>query len=246
MTIAIMILMAASGCAALIYEIVWLQLLQLIIGSSAVSLGLLLGTYMGGLFLGSVAFPKLISARQQHPLRMYALLECGIGIFGVLILSVLPVVGRVYANIAMPGLLGLVLRGSICAACLLPPTILMGATFPAVSRWLESSTTGMSRLGFFYAANIAGAVFGCVVAGFYLLRVHDLAIATYVAAGINLLVALSGFVLSSRSAYQAASYNASRDAVPRVAKSDAICVGVAFSGLCALGAQVVWTRVLSV
>ena len=51
----IFVLMAASGCAALIYEIVWLQLLQLIIGSSAVSLGLLLGTYMGGLFLGSVA-----------------------------------------------------------------------------------------------------------------------------------------------------------------------------------------------
>src|SRR6476661_119187 len=108
MTTAIMILLAASGCAALIYEIVWLQLLQLIIGSSAVSLGLLLGTYMGGLFAGSVAFPKLVSAR-QHPLRVYALLESGIAIFGVLILSVLPLVGRVYANIATPGLLGLAL-----------------------------------------------------------------------------------------------------------------------------------------
>src|SRR3954462_5391774 len=147
----LLLLFAGSGCSALIYEIVWLQLLQLIIGSSAVSLGLLLGTYMGGLFLGSVGFPKLISGR-QHPLRVYALLESGVGIFGVLILSVLPVVGRIYANIAMAGLPGIVLRGSICAACLLPPTILMGATFPAVSRWIESSRTGMSRLGFFYAA----------------------------------------------------------------------------------------------
>jgi len=245
MTTAIMILLAASGCAALIYEIVWLQLLQLIIGSSAVSLGLLLGTYMGGLFVGSVAFPKLVSAR-QHPLRMYAMLESGIGICGVLILSVLPLVGRVYANIATPGLLGLVLRGSICAACLLPPTILMGATFPAISRWLESSTAGMARLGFFYAANIAGAVFGCLVAGFYLLRVHDLAIATYVAAAINLLAALSGFVLSTRSAYKPTSHKVDRQDVPRVAKSEAMYFGVAFSGLCALGAQVVWTRVLSV
>ena len=166
MTITIMILMAASGCAALIYEIVWLQLLQLIIGSSAVSLGLLLGTYMGGLFVGSIVFPKAVAAR-HHPLRVYALLEVGIGICGVLILLFLPMVGRVYANIATPGLLGLVLRGSISAACLLPPTVLMGATFPAVSRWLESSTAGMSRLGFFYAANIAGAVFGCLLAGFY-------------------------------------------------------------------------------
>src|SRR5438105_15435802 len=99
MTIAMMILMAASGCAALIYEIVWLQLLQLIIGSSAVSLGLLLGTYMGGLFLGSVAFPNVISAR-HNPFPVYALLECGFGIFGVLILSLLSARGPGSASIA--------------------------------------------------------------------------------------------------------------------------------------------------
>ena len=44
-----LLLFAGSGCAALIYEIVWFQLLQLVIGSSAVSLGLLLAAYMGGL-----------------------------------------------------------------------------------------------------------------------------------------------------------------------------------------------------
>lgn len=44
-------LFIGSGCAALIYEIVWLQLLQLVIGSSAVSLGVLLGTFMGGMGL---------------------------------------------------------------------------------------------------------------------------------------------------------------------------------------------------
>jgi len=48
-------LFTASGCAALIYEVVWFQLLQLVIGSSAISLGLLLAIYMGGLCLGSMA-----------------------------------------------------------------------------------------------------------------------------------------------------------------------------------------------
>src|SRR5437773_11456822 len=130
MTLAIMILMAASGCAALIYEIVWLQLLQLIIGSSAVSLGLLLGTYMGGLFLGSIALAKAVSS-SRHPLRVYAMLESGIGVLGVLMLGMLPLAGGLYAKIATPGLSGLVVRGSLCALCLLPPTILMGATFTA-------------------------------------------------------------------------------------------------------------------
>ena len=52
----LLVLFFGSGCAALIYEIVWFQLLQLVIGSSAVSLGVLLGTYMGGMCLGSRCF----------------------------------------------------------------------------------------------------------------------------------------------------------------------------------------------
>src|ERR1700688_1385136 len=76
-----LLLFAGSGCAALIYEIVWFQLLQLVIGSSAVSLGLLLAAYMGGLCLGSAALPRLLSARRGAfwaPMRVYALLELGI------------------------------------------------------------------------------------------------------------------------------------------------------------------------
>ena len=55
----LLILFAASGAAGLIYEIVWLQLLQLVVGSSAVSLAVLLGTYMGGLCLGSILFARI-------------------------------------------------------------------------------------------------------------------------------------------------------------------------------------------
>src|ERR1700755_302783 len=75
-------LFVGSGCSALIYEVVWLQLLQLVIGSSAASLAVLLGTFMGGMCLGSIALPRLIPA-QKHPLRVYALLELGTGIFGL-------------------------------------------------------------------------------------------------------------------------------------------------------------------
>ena len=42
----VVLLFIGSGAAALIYEVVWQQLLQLVIGSSTVSLGVLLGTYM--------------------------------------------------------------------------------------------------------------------------------------------------------------------------------------------------------
>ena len=69
----LLILFAASGAAALIYEIVWFQLLQLVIGSTAISLAVLLGTFMGGMCAGSVALPRVL-ARTHHPLRTYAAL----------------------------------------------------------------------------------------------------------------------------------------------------------------------------
>src|ERR1043165_1333173 len=92
----LLLLFVGSGCAALIYEVVWLQLLQLVIGSSAISLGVLLGTFMGGMCLGSLALPRLVSAR-RHPLRVYALLELGIGAVGLLILFGMPYLDELYA-----------------------------------------------------------------------------------------------------------------------------------------------------
>src|SRR4051794_32898163 len=174
----LVVLFLGSGCAALVYEVVWLQLLQLVIGSTAVSLAGLLGTFMGGMCLGSLLLPRLLSGR-RHPLRVYALLELGIGALGVGVLFGMPYVGQAYALHAGHGLPGILLRGAVAGVCLLPPTLLMGATLPAVARWVETSPQGVSWLGFFYGGNTAGAVFGCLLAGVYLLPVHDVATGTY-------------------------------------------------------------------
>ena len=125
----ILLLFVGSGAAALIYEIVWLQLLQLVIGSSAVSLGVLLGTFMGGMCLGSLMLPRLVSAR-HHPLRVYALIELGIGIVGLLVLFLMPLVGVVYTAWGGYGFSGFLMRGIVAALVLLPPTFLMGLSFP--------------------------------------------------------------------------------------------------------------------
>src|SRR6186713_428150 len=113
----LIILFIGSGCAALIYEIVWFQLLQMVIGSSAISLGILLGTFMGGMCLGSLLLPRVISAR-RHPMRVYAFLELGIGVLGVVLLGIMPLVGSVYMKWAGTGTTGIVLRAIAAAiAC---------------------------------------------------------------------------------------------------------------------------------
>jgi spermidine synthase len=268
------LLFAGSGCAALIYEIVWFQLLQLVIGSSAVSLGVLLATFMGGMCLGSILLPRLLSP-DRHPLRVYAVIEVGIGVIGLAVLFAMPYVSHLYIewgpgdSSLRHGLGGIILRGAVCGLCLLAPTILMGATLPAIARWVESTPQGVSWLGLFYGGNIAGAVLGCLLAGFYLLRLYDMALATYVAAALNATVALAAVGLAAISPY----FATSGDRVPGVGdrvsgtggKNDAhpspsptpdppspnpiarwvVYLAIALSGASALAAEVIWTRLLS-
>src|SRR6476659_7431103 len=105
----VFLLFVGSGCAALIYEIVWFQLLQLVIGSSVLSLGVLLGAFMGGMCLGSLLLPRIVSPR-RHPLQVYAILELGIGVIGLLLLWGMPLIGGLYSAWAGPGLAGLFVR----------------------------------------------------------------------------------------------------------------------------------------
>jgi spermidine synthase len=241
----LLVLFISSGCAALIYEIVWFQLLQLVVGSSAVSLGVLLGTYMGGMCLGSLLLPRYVSAR-KHPLRVYAIIEAGIGVCGLLVLLILPLLDHLYAAVGGSGLFGILMRAVVAAVCLLPPTLLMGASLPAIARYVESSPQGVSWLGFFYGANIAGAVFGCLFAGFYLLRVYDMPTAAYVAAAINAVVAWLSYRLSTRTRYEPTPPADSLARRPPPAAQRSVYVAIGLSGLTALGAEVVWTRLLSV
>jgi spermidine synthase len=238
---ALCFLFFGSGCAALIYEIVWLQLLELVVGSSGVSLGVLLGTFMGGMCLGSFALPRLVSPR-LHPLRVYAMLELGVGTVGIAVLFGMPVISGLYASLPWHGIFA---RAAVAAVCLLPSTLLMGATLPAVSRFVESSREGISWMGFFYGGNIAGAVAGCLLAGFFFLRLFDMPTAVFIAAAINGAVALIGFVLSRKEIWAHAAVSASPAQNEEAPRGSAVYIVIALSGLSALGAEVVWTRLLS-
>src|SRR5262249_55522721 len=91
----------------------------------------------------------------------------------------------------------------------------------------------------------AGAVVGALVFGFYLLRVHDMAVATYTAAGINLAVGALSLLLSFRTAYATIGETVHSPRAARVKQAGYIYIAIAFSGFAALGAEVVWTRLLS-
>ena len=239
----LVLLFIGSGCAALIYEVVWLQLLSLIVGSSAISMGVILGTFMGGMCLGSLFLSKYVG-RAHNPLRVYAFLELGIAAFGVLIPFILPHVGGLYTAIGGTGMFGVMVRAIFCAIVILPPTLLMGATLPAISRYVESSPAGVSWLGFFYGGNIFGAVAGSLLAGYYLLRKFDMTTACLVGVAINVAVALIALALSKKSAYAGPKEGAVETSAAAAPGAKLVYATIALSGMCALASEVVWTRLL--
>ena len=267
-----LLLFVGSGCAALIYEIVWFQVLQLVVGVSAVSLAVLLGMlllFMGGMFAGSLLLTRYVSPA-PHPLGVYAKIEALIGLIGALLIVVMPLVGRLYTTVG-GGPASIALRALVSVILLLPPTMLMGATLPAVSRYVRATPSGVAWLGFFYGGNILGAVIGALAAGFYLLRVYDLVTAALTAVALNAVVAAGGFLLSRRAPYvprhavtqgpgapDASGCRETHDGARQSARAvfkgimsntswspPGVYVVIALSGFTALGAEVVWTRLLS-
>src|SRR5262245_1958994 len=128
----------------------------------------------------------------------------------------------------------------------MPPTLLMGATLPTIARWVESTPKGVSWLGFFYGGNIAGAVLGCLLAGFVLLRNYDVQFATFTAVAINWAIGLLALGLSQRTTHTppAESKAAASDSLMPPG-SVPVYLTIALSGLTALAAEVVWTRLLA-
>ena len=235
----ILLLAAGSGAAALIYEMVWFQLLELVVGSTAVSLGMLLATFMGGHASAVLSSPRLVLARRD-PLKVYTMLEAGIGALGVMALLLIPLAGRVYTGWSGSSLQGFLLRGAVGAACLLPPTFLMGATMPALSRTIKISLDTARSAGVIYAFNIAGAVLGCLFSGFYLLRLYGTSPAAYVAVAINFAIAAIAFTVSKRGVASSSQLNVPVPAHRSVAAP--IYIAIALSGFCALGSEAIWTR----
>jgi len=239
----LLVLFFASGCAALIYETVWFYLVQLIVGASSISVAVILSSFMGGMALGSWLIPKVTPTR-MHPLRVVAILEAGIALLGLAIPLLLPYIQQAYMTVAEPGANAVALRAVVCALVLVPPTMLMGATLPAIAR-RRSSEHDAESVGLLYMANLVGGATGTVLAGFYLLRVHDTVIATYVAVALNVAIAIACYLMSRSEEADAPVAPAPHVSPSSPAATTPVLIASGLSGLTALGAEVVWTRQLS-
>src|SRR6266513_2698530 len=91
---AILLCFFASGISGLVYQVIWVRELVLVFGATTFAVSTVLTALMGGLALGSYYFGRK-SGTVRRPLRLYGLLEIGIGAYGLavpLIFATLPAV----------------------------------------------------------------------------------------------------------------------------------------------------------
>jgi len=181
-------LFTASGMCALIYQLVWTRWLGLILGNFATATATVVAIFMAGLALGNMLSGKYSSRLgPRRALGLYAYLEGGLALLAALSPLFFATSSALYPALAAISSLP-ALRALVCAALILPPTILMGATLPALVRALSASAP--RALGPLYALNTLGGALGPLLAAFLLMPALGLTLTVWTAAALNLAVAL--------------------------------------------------------
>jgi spermidine synthase len=260
-------LYAASGAAALVYEVTWTRLLTLQLGHTVASASTVLAAFMGGLAVGAWAISaSAVSDRgQSWPLRTYATLEIAVAVVALLLplalRAAVPVLAWAYADGGAP-LRFDITRLTLCLGLVGLPAIAMGATYPIATRWYARSAADAGRL---YAVNTAGAAAGALGAGFWLIPALGLRGTTWIGIALNLGAAagalwIAGAATEKKEATaeraelaekqprksSTASPRSSRP--PRLLPSPMPAVALAataVSGFAALVYEVAWTRLLA-
>jgi spermidine synthase len=243
-----------SGCSGLMYQTVWVRMLTRYLGATTYATATVLIVFMAGLALGSYWCSRRAD-RITKPLQLYALLELLIGVLAVLAsFVVINGVGQVY--VSMYGQVGnspatlLATRVVFLLVCLLPPTFLMGTTLPLMVAYITKlGEQFQSSVGWLYAINTYGAVFGVLITGFVLLGWLGEQATLMVAAALNILagvLAISLVTVKTPAVETAPKSEAKADDFPVYSPGvrKLALLAIFASGLGALAYEILWGRLL--
>jgi spermidine synthase len=183
-----------SGAAGLVWQIAWTTQLGLILGHELVSVLAVMAGFFGGLAAGAFFLANRIE-RATRPGRWYAALEALTGFWGLLVVFSSATISSVVTNwlgTEPPVWQHWLVAFTVPLICLLPATLAMGASMPALERQCRAASAHALRL--LYAWNTAGAMVGVLAATFWLLPSIGLKASATLFAVLNLVCALLAFL----------------------------------------------------
>ena len=183
-------MMLVSGAASFIYEVLWTRMLSHILGGSIFAFGTMVASFLLGIAAGSAVASRIA---RSLGISLAAFVVCQIA-------TALASIG-IYLGIdvLVPEHAGLAGNAGFAMAVLLPATFFIGATFPVAVRILvdepDRAAVASARV---YAWNTVGAIAGALLAGFVIIPALKFEGTIYLAALINLGLALLTCLLVAR------------------------------------------------
>jgi spermidine synthase len=237
----LLVLFAVTGATSLAYQLAWSRFLALAFGGTLLTTSAVVACFLTGLALGGLVFGR-IADRLSRPLALYGVLEAAVALYAL----ATPALAQALRSALGPSPVGFGTVLGATAAYLLPPTFLMGGTFPALLGALAGTAAPRRSAALLYGANTAGAVAGVLLAAFVSLRTLGLAGTVHLFAAVNLAAALVALGLSTRLGAR----DRRRTVAPAVAGRAADATGpvllvLALSGAAALLGEIAWTRALA-
>ena len=201
-TLAVLFCFFASGLSGLVYQVVWVRELVLVFGATTFAVSTVLTAFMGGLALGSYSFGRRVE-KITRPLRLYGLLEIGIGAYGLAIPFIFAFLPSIYHPIWLRLQLSFLaislVRFAFAILVLIIPTALMGATLPVLSTFYARDRRRIGlHVGTLYSLNTYGAVLGAAATGFALIPLLGMRVTTATAAALNITLGLVAMSVSRR------------------------------------------------
>jgi spermidine synthase len=256
-----------SGAAALIYEVIWVRSLSLIFGGTHLAVTSVLSVFMGGLALGSYFLGRRVDALKR-PLQFYGILELAIALSAGAFMVLMKVYPSIYIILAGGGdaskLYLTVIRVLFAFLALIVPTTLMGGTLPVLVRFVSGRFGKVdTKLSLLYGFNTLGAVIGTASAAFVLLRLYSVSTAFHTAIILNVIIGVVCVVLQhtvraiipipNAEAVKEGGAAPEPSVEPDAERTDMmnpfslrlVLLGIGVSGFCALGYEVLWTRILT-
>jgi spermidine synthase len=191
-----------SGISALIYQITWIRQFTLFFGIQLLSVSTVLAAFMAGLAIGNWIFGRF-SDLKINPILLLIIMQSGIAVFALLFQPGIKTVEELYSylirNLHITGDQMALIKFLLSFLFLLIPTILMGGVIPVLSKFMVRNLVRIgNRISWIYALNNLGAAAGCLLAGFFLIRLAGIQITIYTACCANLIsAAFAGLLLIS-------------------------------------------------
>lgn len=185
-----------TAVASFVYEIGWIRMLSLVLGSSTHSFELMLSAFILGLALGAL-WMRRRADRFADPLRALAVVQLAMGALAIASLplylqsfhwtaALIQATARTESGYAV----FTVARYLICLAIMLPATFCAGMTLPLMTRMLLVGGSGERAIGAIYAANTLGSIVGAAATGLLLLPLLGLRGALVAGGALDMLLGL--------------------------------------------------------